>query len=44
MTTGIDGVTLQALQVAESDEPWAEGGRTRVRPGLFDHITTGTSR
>lgn len=33
-----------ALQVAELDEPWAEGVRTRIRPGLFDHITTGTSR
>ncbi|WP_345662244.1 hypothetical protein [Streptomyces venetus] len=44
MTTGIDGVTLQALQVAESDEPWAEGVRTHIRPGLFDHFTTGTSR
>ncbi len=31
-------------QVAELDEPWAEGGRTRIRPGLFDHITTGTNR
>jgi hypothetical protein len=33
-----------ALQVAELDEPWAEGVRTRIRPGLFDHITTGTNR
>lgn len=33
-----------ALQVAELDEPWAKGVRTRIRPGLFDHITTGTSR
>jgi hypothetical protein len=33
-----------ALQVAELDEPWAEGVRTRIRPGLLDHITTGTSR
>lgn len=33
-----------ALQVAELDQPWAEGVRTRVRPGLFDHITTGTNR
>jgi AcrR family transcriptional regulator len=29
-----------ALQVAELDQPWAEGVRTRIRPGLFDHITT----
>ena len=33
-----------ALQIAELDEPCAKGVRTRIRPGLFDHITTGTSR
>src|SRR5580693_785517 len=33
-----------ALQVAELDEPWAEGVRTRIRPGLFDHITAETNR
>jgi hypothetical protein len=33
-----------ALQVAELDEPWAEGGRTRIRPGLSGRLTTGTSR
>jgi len=33
-----------ALQVTELDEPWAEGVRTRIRPGLFDHITTETNR
>jgi AcrR family transcriptional regulator len=33
-----------ALQVAELDEPWAQGVRTRIRPGLFDHITTETNR
>jgi AcrR family transcriptional regulator len=33
-----------ALQAAELDEPWAEGVRTRIRPGLFDHITTETNR
>jgi AcrR family transcriptional regulator len=33
-----------ALLVAEVDEPWAKGVRTRVRPGLFDHITTQTNR
>lgn len=33
-----------ALQVAELDEPWAEGVRTRIRHGLFDHITTETNR
>jgi AcrR family transcriptional regulator len=33
-----------ALQVAELDEPWAKGVRTRIRPGLFDHIATETNR
>ena len=33
-----------ALQVADLDEPWATGVRLRVRPGLFDHITTQTNR
>lgn len=33
-----------ALQVAELDEPWAEGVRTCIRPGLFDHITAETNR
>jgi AcrR family transcriptional regulator len=33
-----------ALQVAELDEPWAKGVRTRIRAGLFQHITTETNR
>jgi AcrR family transcriptional regulator len=33
-----------ALQIAELDAPWAKGVRTRIRPGLFDHITTETNR
>lgn len=33
-----------ALQVAELDEPWARGVQTRIRPGLFEHITTETNR
>jgi hypothetical protein len=33
-----------ALQVAELDDPWAQGVRTRIRPGLFDHITADTNR
>ena len=32
-----------ALDVDELDEPWAAGVRTRIHPGLFDHITTGTN-
>ncbi|KAB1915733.1 hypothetical protein [Micromonospora sp. AMSO31t] len=33
-----------ALQVAELDQPWAWRVRTCIRPGLLDHITTGTDR
>jgi hypothetical protein len=33
-----------ALQVAELEESWAQGVRTPIRPGLFDHITTDTNR
>jgi AcrR family transcriptional regulator len=33
-----------ALQIAELDEPWAQGVRTRISPGLFDHITTTTNQ
>lgn len=31
---------MAALDVAELDEPWARGVRTRIHPGLFEHITT----
>jgi AcrR family transcriptional regulator len=33
-----------ALQVADLDDPWAHGVATRIRPGLFDHITAATNR
>jgi AcrR family transcriptional regulator len=33
-----------ALQVAEVDDAWAEGVRTRIRAGLFEHITADTNR
>jgi AcrR family transcriptional regulator len=33
-----------ALQVAGVDEPWAAAMRTRIHPGLFDHITAATNR
>ncbi len=33
-----------ALQVAEVDEPWADGVRTRVNAGLFKHITSETNQ
>jgi AcrR family transcriptional regulator len=35
---------VAALDVDELDEPWAEGVRTRIKPGLFEHITTDTNR
>jgi AcrR family transcriptional regulator len=33
-----------AVDVGELDEPWAAGIRTRIQPGLFEHITTATNR
>jgi AcrR family transcriptional regulator len=33
-----------ALEVGELDEGWARGIRTRIRPGLFEHITADTNR
>jgi hypothetical protein len=33
-----------ALQIAALDEPWAAGLRTRIHPGLFDHITAATNQ
>jgi AcrR family transcriptional regulator len=35
---------VAALEVDELDEPWAKGVRTRIRPGLFEHITADTNR
>jgi AcrR family transcriptional regulator len=35
---------LAALDIDELDEPWANGVRTRIQPGLFEHITTDTNR
>ncbi|MFI9454382.1 TetR/AcrR family transcriptional regulator [Amycolatopsis sp. NPDC052450] len=35
---------MAALDAAELDEPWAEGVRTRVHAGLFEHITSETNR
>jgi AcrR family transcriptional regulator len=35
---------VAALGAAELDEPWAHGVRTRIRPGLFDHVTTETNK
>lgn len=33
-----------AMDVEQVDAAWADGVRTRIRPGLFAHITTGTNR
>jgi AcrR family transcriptional regulator len=35
---------VAALDVDELDEPWANGVRTRIRAGLFEHITADTNR
>ena len=35
---------VAALDIDELDEPWANGVRTRIHPGLFGHITTDTNR
>jgi AcrR family transcriptional regulator len=35
---------VAALDVDELDEPWARGVRTRIRAGLFEHITADTNR
>lgn len=36
--------TNAALELAEVDTPWARGVRTRIKPGLFRHITSRTNR
>ena len=35
---------VAALDVDELDEPWAAGVRTRIKPGLFEHITAAANR
>lgn len=35
---------MAALDVNELDEPWAQGVRTRIHAGLFEHITADTNR
>jgi AcrR family transcriptional regulator len=35
---------VAALEVDELEEPWARGVRTRIHPGLFEHITAATNR
>jgi hypothetical protein len=36
--------TSAALELAEVDQRWARQARTRIRAGLFTHITTQTNR
>ena len=40
----IASTTVGALDVDELDEPWANGVRTRIQAGLFEHITADTNR
>ena len=40
----IASATVAALDVDELDEPWANGVRTRIQAGLFEHITADTNR
>ena len=35
---------MAAVDINELTDPWAEGVRTRIRPGLFEHITTATNQ
>lgn len=35
--------TMAALDVDELDEPWAQGVRTRIHAGLFEHIRADTN-
>lgn len=35
---------VAALDATDVDAPWANGVRTRIHPGLFEHITTETNR
>jgi hypothetical protein len=49
VTADSDGGLVSRLSrarhaIAELVEPWVRGRRTRIRSGLFDHITTGTNR
>jgi len=36
--------TNAALDLSQVDEPWSHQARTRIKPGLFNHITTETNR
>jgi hypothetical protein len=36
--------TSAALGLADVDERWARQARTRIKPGLFEHVTRETNR
>ncbi len=36
--------SVAALDIDKVGKPWAVGVRTRIRPGLFEHINSGTNR
>ncbi|MFG1905321.1 TetR/AcrR family transcriptional regulator [Kribbella sp. NPDC048928] len=36
--------TGAALDLPQVDEPWSHQARTRIKPGLFNHITTETNQ
>jgi AcrR family transcriptional regulator len=36
--------TNAALDLPQVDEPWSHQARTRIKPGLFTHITTDTNQ
>ena len=40
----IASATVAALDVDERNEPSADGVRTRIHAGLFEHITADTNR
>lgn len=36
--------TAAALRVSEVDADWADGSRTRIQAGLFDHLSEQANR
>ena len=40
----LTAVAGAALDVGDVAAPWAAGVRTRIQPGLFEHISTATNR
>jgi AcrR family transcriptional regulator len=44
LLNNIAALDIAALDADELAQPWAEGVRTRIHAGLFEHITTDTNR